>query len=172
MAFKESKITKELLDELFIINIGSGIFYWKKRISIRCVIDKIAGTNSNGYKRIGIYGYYYGRSRLLWFYVYGYWPIQIDHINLNRSDDRLQNLREVTNQQNQFNRLPYLNKSSKYKGVCWHKKANKWMAYIQKNGKSRHLGLFGKETLAAEAYNLAAKQLFGIYSYLNIIGVK
>ena len=59
--------------------------------------------------------------------------------------------------------------SSKYKGVCWHKKAQKWMAHIKLNGKLRYLGLFVQEQDAAEAYNEAATKLFGVFANLNIL---
>lgn len=92
----------------------------------------------------------------------------VDHINGNRLDNRKENLRIVTQQQNCFNRPPNKNKSSsKYKGVYWSKQKNLWLALIKINGKSRHLGYFNTEINAAIAYNENAKVLFGKYAWLN-----
>ncbi|MFJ7407045.1 MULTISPECIES: AP2 domain-containing protein [unclassified Lysinibacillus] len=59
------------------------------------------------------------------------------------------------------------NTSSKYKGVCWSKRNNKWVAAIKKNGKQKHLGYFKSEDEAAKAYNNATIDLFGIDCFLN-----
>ena len=86
--------------------------------------------------------------------------LQIDHINGNRSDNRPENLRMVTHQQNQ---MAFINKrdgaSSKYRGVGWNKKKQKWRARISKGGHEKHLGLFSDELDAAIAYNKAALSL-------------
>ena len=92
--------------------------------------------------------------------------MQVDHINGDKLDNRRNNLRIVTNQQNQYN-----SKSrkgiSKYKGVSWHKTAGKWRAYIGVDGKFKHLGLFTDEKEAALAYDRAARELFGEYAKTN-----
>jgi hypothetical protein len=79
---------------------------------------------------------------------------QIDHINRDRSDNRIKNLRSVTNQENQFNR-------KSVKGYCWDKTNNKWMSKIKKNGKTINLGRFNTEEEAKEAY-LEAKKVYHI----------
>jgi len=76
---------------------------------------------------------------------------QIDHINVNSLDNRIENLRVLTNQQNNMNK--------KAKGYIWRKKANKWQAQIKVNGKLKHLGLFAEEEDARQAY-LNAKELY------------
>lgn len=92
---------------------------------------------------------------------------EVDHINGNRLDNRKENLRFVSRQQNQWNRTKSLNKSSKYKGVNFHKKSNKWMARIRLNNKEIYLGIFKQEKDAARAYNKKAIELFGEYAKLN-----
>ena len=91
---------------------------------------------------------------------------QIDHINGNGLDNRRCNLRFCTNSQNQMNARP-MGGSSKYKGVSWNKKGNKWYSAIRFNYKQIHLGVFVSETLAAKAYDSKAKELFGEFAYLN-----
>lgn len=77
----------------------------------------------------------------------------IDHINGDRSDNRIDNLREVTHQQNGFN--------AKAKGYCFHKKSNKFMSKITLNGKAIYLGIFNTEEEARQAY-LDAKKKYHI----------
>jgi len=92
---------------------------------------------------------------------------QGDHINHCGLDNRRSNLRIVTLQQNHFNQLSYENVSSKFKGVCWHKRKRRWVAGIKYNNKLHNLGRFNNEADAARAYDAKAKELFGEYAYLN-----
>lgn len=96
--------------------------------------------------------------------------IFIDHINHNGLDNRKENLRIVTSEQNQYNRKP--NKimrgktpTSKYKGVAWHKLENKWISNIQINGNRKYLGYFIHEYEAHLAYKKAAEKYQGEYKY-------
>jgi len=77
----------------------------------------------------------------------------IDHINNNSLDNRIENLRILTNQQNQWN--------TNAKGYCLSKRSNKWRAKIQVNGKTKYLGLFTEEADARNAY-LEAKEKYHI----------
>ena len=76
---------------------------------------------------------------------------QVDHINRNPLDNRIENLRVLTNQQNQFN--------TNAKGYYWNKQNNKWHAQIRINGKNNFLGVFAEEEDAQQAY-LNAKELY------------
>lgn len=122
------------------------------------------GIDGKGYVRIGIDGGQYRAHRLAWLYVHGVWPkSQIDHINRNRRDNRICNLREATGTQNNGN-MPARNVSSKYKGVGWHKETRKWRAFIRIKGKAIHLGVYNYEFDAHEAYMSAAKAYFGEFA--------
>ncbi len=88
----------------------------------------------------------------------------VDHIGLNC---QRYNMRACTRSQNFGNSQPRTGCSSKYKGVHWFKKANKWTAYICVNKKTHYLGYFHDETDAAKAYDIKAKELFGEYSFCN-----
>ncbi len=94
--------------------------------------------------------------------------IQTDHINGNKLDNRRENLRICSRSENNMNRHKVRGKS-KYKGVGWFKQTQCWQAYISKNYKIIHLGLFKSEKEAAKAYNQKAKELFGEFALLNIL---
>lgn len=91
---------------------------------------------------------------------------QGDHINHNGLDNRRNNLRICTPQQNQFNQRKKP-KTSRYKGVSWCSRTKKWMAGIQFDGKSIFLGRFRFEELAALAYDFAALKYFREFAKFN-----
>lgn len=93
---------------------------------------------------------------------------ETDHIDGNGLNNCKSNLRIVTTAQNSMNAKKAANKSSIYKGVCFHKREKKWYAYIRKNYKLISLGYFNEEIEAAKAYNEKAKELFGEFANLNI----
>ena len=95
----------------------------------------------------------------------GYLPKYVDHINGIRDDNRIENLREATNQQNNFNSGSKEGSSSQYKGVSWHKRGKKWVARYSLNGKQTHLGLFETEIEAYKAYSEATKKYHKDYQY-------
>lgn len=142
----------------------SGKFTWiRPRKGIKK--DKTAGRKDrNGYVTICFDGKPYLAHRLAWWFCNGRWPtLKIDHINKDKQDNRILNLREATTSQNSANSSPRLSCSSPFKGVSWHKRDKRWRAKIL----NRHLGNFLTEELAAEAYNDEAKRLFGEFAELN-----
>jgi hypothetical protein len=92
---------------------------------------------------------------------------RVDHINGNGTDNRRENLRVVTHSQNLANRPGWRKSSSKYKGVTFYKRDEKWQAKICPRGKTIHLGYFEDEVDAARAYNAAAQIHFGASAMLN-----
>lgn len=88
----------------------------------------------------------------------------IDHINRNPLDNRRSNLRICTHQQNQCNRGKQSNNTSGFKGVCWHKGNQKWVAEIRINGKCKHLGYFDDPEEAHQTYIRTAQKLHGDFA--------
>lgn len=113
-----------------------------------------------GYQRVGFrfnkrfYTLY--AHRLIWFLVYGQVPkMEIDHIDGDKLNNSIRNLRDVNKTINQSNRKPNKKSSSSYKGVYFYK--NMWVSSIQINKKRTYLGSFNSEIKAAEAYDNFAK---------------
>lgn len=95
--------------------------------------------------------------------------VHVDHINGDGLDNRRENLRIATAQQNSANsRKPRGCLTSKFKGVAWHKNAGKWRAYIAVNRGQRHLGLYDDEIEAARAYDAKAREVWGEFANLNL----
>lgn len=92
---------------------------------------------------------------------------QVDHIDGNRLNNRRNNLRSISIQDNKKNRFKSNLNTSGYKGVSWSKSANKWLAQIQCDGQHYYIGIFKYKEDAAEAYNEKALELFGKYAKLN-----
>ncbi len=117
-------------------------------------------TNTAGYKLISIKPKQYRLHRVNYYAHNQTWDIhdssknnQIDHEDINKTNNNIENLRVLTCQQNQFNR--------KCKGYYWNKFRNKWYARLMVNGKNKHLGLFDLEEDARNAY-LEAKKIYHI----------
>ena len=120
------------------------------------------GRNNRNYYKIHFCfkskGYFLSVHRLFFYWHYGYLPKQIDHIDRNRLNNNISNLRELNNSQNQHNRNKLKKRkgkktSSKYKNVIWDKKSNKWRARVRLNYKLNSLGFFDNEDEAGEAVN-------------------
>lgn len=154
-------INQEYLKSILYYNPEIGIFTWiapRPKIKIG---DRAGGLDELGYMRIKIDGKKYRAHRLAFLYMIGKWPNEeVDHIDLNRSNNKWDNLREATRSQNFGNRHKYLNNKSKNKGVCWDKNANKWLAQIQINKKKIKLGRFSNIKDAKSAYEQAAAKYF------------
>lgn len=127
--------------------------------------DYPSSRHSRGYRQITIGGRTYLMHRLVWLYVHGFMPGQIDHINGDRTDNRLCNLREVTQSQNNANSARRKDSTSGVKGVYFSRQKNKWAARIKPSGSKRvHLGFFADRNEAANAYAKAAAEHFGQYA--------
>ena len=155
-------ITQARLTKLFCYDAATGVF--TRRIAAGrhgChMAGQIAGTLQNcGYLVITIDRRRYMAHRLAWLYVYGVFPKNsLDHINRNKLDNRIINLREATSKQNMQNVLTHKHNTSGYKGVAWHNQRNRWRAYIFNDYRQIHLGLFDTKEEASAARKKAELQ--------------
>lgn len=154
-----SKLTQRRLKELLHYNSGTGIFTWKVSRNQFVLKNCIAGSKTlKGYYVICVDRKHYYSHRLVWLYYNGYLPEnQIDHINQNKGDNRIENLRVVSQQCNSRNCGNRVTNTSGVKGVGWNKRYNKWYAYIDVNDKHRHLGGY-KNFYNAVCARLAGEQ--------------
>lgn len=95
--------------------------------------------------------------------------LEIDHIDHDGLNNQKINLRICTRAENRRNSNPTSNAASKYKGVSWNSRKQRWKVDIMKNYKSYFVGYFKIENEAAASYNKAAIDLYGEYANLNII---
>lgn len=156
-------LRKNLSEIKAILNYDehTGRFVWaRKKWGYK---DKEAGyINANGYRIIMIDRLNYSAARLAWFYVHGKWPKnQIDHINHDRADNRIANLREVTNQENQKNRS-FTSNSSGFRGVYWDSNRKKWAPKIKVNQVMINLGRF-EDIEEAISMRLTAESEYGFH---------
>ena len=88
----------------------------------------------------------------------------VDHIDTNRANNNVSNLRWATPSENNYNASISKNNTSGIKGLSWHKKSNKWEVNITHKGKKYHLGLFSDKNEAIKVRQLKANQLFGDFT--------
>lgn len=156
------KLTQERLKEFFNYNEETGILERIKKNSKRSKIGDNGYLNTNGYLRICIDRKTYLVHRLVWLFMYGYFPSeQIDHINNVKTDNRISNLRCATAAQNQYNKKIQKNNTSGIKGVSFIKRPKKWKAAITIDGNYFYIGLFSTKEMAADAYSDIAKKNHG-----------
>ena len=168
---RPESISLEHLREELHYDPADGDFYWKrtrcgpKRIDADGVDNRAGSPRKDGYVGISALGFKYLAHRLAWFYVKGTWPSEyIDHINGNRSDNRIENLREVSAQQNTMNHPLHKNNKSGYRGVSFDKARKKWVSRIVINYRQNVLGYFDSVEDAVAAYNRASEEHHGEFA--------
>ena len=153
--------TPERVRQLLSFDPETGIFTWREKPcrGWKKAADMTAGTLTvnGGYIRIIIDRRGYMAHRLAWLMAHGNEPLdQIDHINGNKSDNRIANLREATGSENQQNRCVSKNNRSGSMGVSFNRRKSMWKAQIKVKGKIHHLGWHDAIASASDAY-LSAK---------------
>jgi hypothetical protein len=150
-----------------ILEYRNGRLYWKIT-SAKAKKGNRAGTwHSLGYWKIQYKGKPYFEHRLVWLYHHGWLPRQLDHINGDKRDNRIENLRPTTDSQNHANVGISKNSKTGYKGVRWIPARKKYAAFIYSGKLSVYIGIFETPEEAAKAYNEAAKEWFGDFARLN-----
>lgn len=144
----------ESIKEYLDYNEENGFFIWKKKLHPGGAPGKRAGSFCGRYRKVQILGVSYLEHRLAWFFVHGEWPKnQIDHINGDKNDNRISNLRDINPFQNMKNQLMHQN--GKKFGA--HSVRGKWHASVKYIDKSIHIGVFNTELEATGA----------VYGYLK-----
>lgn len=149
-------VTCQELASLFNYDKGSGILTWKKTC-------RAAGTFYHGYLKVSISRKRYYVHRVAWAVATGAWPKgTIDHIDLNRANNKFDNLRDVSHSLNMRNCHARVTNKCGLKGVS--PKGKRFRAQISVGGKSRVVGVYDTPEEAHEAYIRVASATFGEYA--------
>jgi hypothetical protein len=151
----------ERVTELLTYDPETGHFYWKKTVNNNGGKEgDRAGSPLNGrYRSISIDKSHYLEHRLAWLISFGEDPgkFDIDHIDEDKLNNKLSNLRLATRSSNKAN-------TRKPRGYSYHKPSGRWMAYIKVNGVQIHLGRFDSQDEAKSTYEQAKKHYFGEFA--------
>ncbi len=149
---------QSVLLSVFVYDMQTGVLSWRAHPTVNArVVGKRAlnSVASNGY-RFGTYlGQYLAQHRVIWKYVHGTDPDQIDHIDGDRSNNRVGNLRSVTPSENCRARGKYQTNTSGTPGVSWNRRDRKWYAFIHADGRMINLGMYGAKEAAISARQVA-----------------
>jgi len=163
-------ITADMIPDLVRYEPDTGRLFWKPRDVAMFPIRRVAlafnsthagreaftATDSRGYKSGRIFDKTYAGHRVAWAAFYGEWPDVTDHINGDRTDNRIANLRNVSKAQNARNRRSDERKSL---GVSFDAGRQAWRARVMFNYRDHHLGYFGTEIDAIAARAVALENL-------------
>lgn len=164
------------LDDVFECNFQTGELLWRDRprehfattkgwkaFQVRCAGKRTGHPNSDGYLKVRVGRKDYAVHRVIWFLANGTWPVEIDHINGDKSDNRIANLRDVSHSQNMANKRRYSTNKSGQAGVSWEAQKRLWVARISVNGRVVTLGR-SKDVAVAIDFRKAAEEQFGYHA--------
>lgn len=158
-----STLSAERVRALLIYLPETGAFYWRNRTG-PVAAGTLAGTIAKvGYRILSVDRKFWYAHRLAWLYVYGQWPEhQIDHRNGNPLDNRIENLRDATQTENNANSRLRRKCTNRLKGIT--RSGRYWVAQISVAGQHKHLGSFRTAETAHAAYMSAAREHFGEFA--------
>jgi hypothetical protein len=160
------KPSYEKIAKILDYNPKTGKFFRKLNTSPNGRIGEVKGyITGRKYRKTSVGGIQFYDHQLAWLLFYLKWPeTQIDHINGNRQDNRILNLREVTVSQNALNRSYQANSKTKHKCVHWKPDKKKYRVKIGICGKYHHIGYFKSLDEAIGARDKAIKKLHGKFA--------
>lgn len=164
---KSAQVSINELRELLSYAPATGVISWKvdRGLRVRAGDEFGCVSKANGY-RFGSFKYtQLNAHRVAWALHYGEWPQgDVDHKNLLRHDNRIENLRACTRRQNIANMNPTKANKSGFKGVSMRADTGKWTARIRAGGRYLALGCWDRAEDAAAAYAEAAKRYHGEFA--------
>ena len=166
MADTDFTLTKDYLHQIFEYKDGN--LYYKKQTSPNSKIGKKVGSLTNrGYLSTTIKSKFYLLHRLIFMMFHGYLPAYIDHIDGNQSNNCIENLREATLQQNNYNAKTRKNSKSGIKNVYWQKSTKKWGVALRTNKIYKYFGCFDDLELATLVATEARNKYHGKFAKHN-----
>lgn len=160
----DHNLTKELLHEYF--EYRDGELFWKINASPTAQSGSKAGCfdSSSGYYKTSINGKDHGIHRLIFVMHYGFFPKNIDHIDRDPLNNKIENLREATTAQNAWNTTDHPRNTSGYKNVLFRKTRGKWTCRFKVNGKHIMRGAFNTPEEASAYAEVLRKQFHGEFA--------
>lgn len=141
MADQEFTLTQEYL--LSIFDYKDGNLYWKKSVGKRGKIGNLAGSlHHSGYKYVKLNGKSTANHRIIFMMHHGYFPEEVDHIDRNRANNNINNLRASTNEKNALNKSVGIHNKAGIRGVYFDKRNKKWSVQISVNKKQKYFGQY------------------------------
>ena len=143
-----------------------GKLFWKNKLSHKTVVGREAGwfNKTIGYRQVQVNNKIYFSHRVIFFLCHRYFPKLIDHINRDKNDNRIDNLREANHYINSCNSSIPSHNTSGHKGVSFYKSRNCWEAYVIKDQVKKSLGYFLTLEEAVVVSNNARKEYHGQYA--------
>jgi len=163
------KITQEYLKSILDYDPETGVFRWKERGKMRGPnrVGQFAGSLTvRGYVKIKIDRKLYLAHRLAWLYMTNKWPVTIDQIDNETSNNKFSNLRDASHEENQCNRGKMKNNKCGYKGVYKLNNVNRWRSRIKRGNQYIDCGTHKTPEEAYNAYCQKAKELHDEYARL------
>lgn len=156
-------LTKEIVNNLFFYK--DGVLFWKEIQSRRLKVGCVAGyLNNKTYWKTSFRKKTYFNHRIIFLMHHGYLPKTIDHVNGIKTDNRIENLREVTTSQNQHNRKINSNSKTGIKNVFWCSQSGKWSVVLTVNKEHHCIGYFDNLEIAKIAAVEARNKYHGVYA--------
>ncbi len=152
-------VSQERLKELY--DYRDGAFFWKTTGEEH---KPTPITNHHRYRRLVVDKKAYAFHRLVFMYHHGYVPKIVDHIDNDRTNNSIENLRETTQQLNCLNRVTHKNSSSGCKNVHWDKKSKKWRVCLSVDRKRLLIGQFEDLEFAELVADEARQKFHGTYA--------
>ena len=160
--------TREFLSGLFSYNPRTGEILRRMDRSPNAKAGQKVGTvDGKGYLHVSVLKKFVRLHRLAFFLQTGETPLEIDHIDRDRTNNTWQNLRPALRKDNVGNSAPGVANTSGFKGVSYNKRGRVWHAQIKINGKQTYLGRSRDPLIAARLYDKAAVEHFGEFAYVN-----
>jgi HNH endonuclease len=153
------ELSQEFLQKVF--HYEDGCLYRKKQIGEQILIGKRAGRINHAYRAVSVKGKEYMEHRIIFMFHHGYFPEEVDHIDGNKTNNKIENLRPATHAENLRNQKLKSSNTSGFKNVGWAKREERWRVRLTVSGKDKHIGYFKDRELAdlvaLEACNLYHK---------------
>jgi len=148
-----------------VFDYKDGKLFWKVRTTNRVTVGSEVGSlQTGGYLAAKLHGKRYPIHKIVYALHYGHVPDFVDHIDGNRQNNKIENLRECTKSQNNTNTSIRSHNTSGYKNVSWHKQTQKWRVIVRANGKPHSFGLYDDIELADLVATEARNKLHGQFA--------